>query len=364
MRSPLERLSRCTQMMLVVVALTAAVAPASEIVLTRFATDIASAPMGTAWNVAFELGGTTTFGCGPIYYAVEVDADRITISGGDIPILCVPHGPTFEFVTQPVELQAGSYTAVFEAYGEEWGRLDFSVGSEEGLIIETVPSPAPETDPFRLRVSGIWPDGCVPVAGDVSVGDGEILVRALGATCDAACTLAIENYAFETELIGPLDQGVWDVEYRVVSCGGEQIVGVRQIEVAPALGLPGCQPLGNVLCLDGASPGDRRFSAEVEFATSGNGGTVGVGQVVDALPTSAISGGLFWFFDPRNPEMLVKVLDGCSINGHFWVFVAATTDVGFELTITDEVASAVWTADNVDGLVARPVIDVEAFPCV
>ena len=44
---------------------------------------------------------------------------------------------------------------------------------------------------------------------------------------------------------------------------------------------------------------------------------------------------LFYFFDPANWEMLVKVLDGCEINNHFWVFAAAATDVEYTLTVTD-----------------------------
>ncbi|HXO42065.1 MAG TPA: hypothetical protein VN999_11480, partial [Thermoanaerobaculia bacterium] len=31
--------------------------------------------------------------------------------------------------------------------------------------------------------------------------------------------------------------------------------------------------------------------------------------------------GYFWFFDPSNVELTVKVLDGRAVNGHFWVFV-------------------------------------------
>lgn len=32
--------------------------------------------------------------------------------------------------------------------------------------------------------------------------------------------------------------------------------------------------------------------------------------------------GAFWFFDPVNIEVTIKVLDGRPINGHFWVFIA------------------------------------------
>ncbi len=45
------------------------------------------------------------------------------------------------------------------------------------------------------------------------------------------------------------------------------------------------------------------------------------------VPGATNESGLFWFFDDDNWEMLVKVLDGCGTNGHFWVFLAAATDV-------------------------------------
>ena len=39
------------------------------------------------------------------------------------------------------------------------------------------------------------------------------------------------------------------------------------------------------------------------------------------------SAGLIWFFDKNNPEVLIKVLGGCSFNGHWWVFLAPVTDL-------------------------------------
>ena len=80
----------------------------------------------------------------------------------------------------------------------------------------------------------------------------------------------------------------------------------------------------------------------------------------NAIPFTRDSG-LFYFFEPDNIEMLVKVLDGCAINGSFWVFYAATTDVGFELTVEDLVAGTSRVYTNPVGLPAAPVLDTEAF---
>ena len=68
-----------------------------------------------------------------------------------------------------------------------------------------------------------------------------------------------------------------------------------------------------------------------------------------------------WFFTPNNWEMLVKVLDGCSLNGHFWVFAAATTDVEYVLRVTDMQTGAVREYSNPLGNAAAAITDTSAF---
>lgn len=41
----------------------------------------------------------------------------------------------------------------------------------------------------------------------------------------------------------------------------------------------------------------------------------------------------FWFFEPENVEVFVKILDGCAINGYHWLFASSLSD----LPITIEV---------------------------
>ncbi len=98
-----------------------------------------------------------------------------------------------------------------------------------------------------------------------------------------------------------------------------------------------------------------RFQVEVEWRTAD---TSGLGQVV---PFGSEDSGLYTFFEPDNWEMLVKVLDGCTINGHFWVLAAATTDVGYTLTITDTDTGLVDTWNNPVGRASPAVIEIEAF---
>ena len=87
-------------------------------------------------------------------------------------------------------------------------------------------------------------------------------------------------------------------------------------------------------------------------------GETGSGHVV---PVGSPDSGLFYFFDPNNWEMLVKVLDGCPINDHYWVFAAATTNVEYTLKVTDTETNEVRRYRNRLGVSSAAVTDSTAF---
>jgi streptogramin lyase len=118
-----------------------------------------------------------------------------------------------------------------------------------------------------------------------------------------------------------------------------------------------CTPSAAELCLDG------RFSVQASFHTQQGGGLSGKGHAISLQSLGAPSGGLYWFFDSSNPEMLIKVIDGCALNGHYWVFYAATTNVGFTVTVTDQNTGHTHQYSNVDGTSAPPVQDTSALSC-
>jgi hypothetical protein len=99
---------------------------------------------------------------------------------------------------------------------------------------------------------------------------------------------------------------------------------------APALGLApahaqgSCFPTATHLCLNG-----ERFQVDVDWMLPG--GIAGKGQ---AVPLTADTG-MFWFFDNSNVELVIKVLDGRPVNGHFWVFYGGLSDVEYRITVTD-----------------------------
>lgn len=72
--------------------------------------------------------------------------------------------------------------------------------------------------------------------------------------------------------------------------------------------------------------------------------------------------GLFTFFDRENWEVLVKVLDGCEVNGHWWVFSAAATDVSYEFSI-DTAGGPSKVYRSAGGAPSRAQADIGAFRC-
>ncbi len=101
---------------------------------------------------------------------------------------------------------------------------------------------------------------------------------------------------------------------------------------------------------------DGRFLVEVEWRDFR--GNVGVGR---AVPTDQDATGLFWFFEEDNWEMLVKVIDGCSNDGHFWFLAASATNVEYHLRVTDLEAGVTKEYDNPLGREAPAIADNRAF---
>ncbi len=101
---------------------------------------------------------------------------------------------------------------------------------------------------------------------------------------------------------------------------------------------PACVPNATTLCLLGG-----RFKVEVSFTSNGGSGD---GQ---ALPLPGDASGMFWFFDIANVELAVKAIDGSGLNGKYWIFYGALTDVAYDLEVTDTTTSVSKTYHNAQG---------------
>ena len=114
--------------------------------------------------------------------------------------------------------------------------------------------------------------------------------------------------------------------------------------------LDGCFDGSEGLCL-----GDERFQVTVDFDTPNLGG--GRAQAIRETDDS----GLFFYFNPDNVELLVKVIDGCSVNGNYWVFASGLTDVELDIRVVDTASGEELTIENEQGNAFGPVLDTSAF---
>jgi Kazal-type serine protease inhibitor-like protein len=142
-----------------------------------------------------------------------------------------------------------------------------------------------------------------------------------------------------------------------------RLTAVWQEGLPPVVSLPVCTSGGitarrfaldcladsSRLCLNGG-----RFQVDVAWSAQGG---AGAGRPVGLTGDT----GYFWFFDPANVELVVKVLDGRALNGHFWVFYGSLSDIAFTLTVTDTATGARKVYRNPPSTLASRG-DTDAFP--
>ena len=146
---------------------------------------------------------------------------------------------------------------------------------------------------------------------------------------------------------------------RAVTLGGGDTLVVARHLLQPILADPvPCRLVAGIFArrLPGASlvVSDRfRVSVEWHDAASGDRGVGRPGPRTDDT-------GSFWFFEPDNLELIVKVVDGRRVNEHFWFFYGALTNVGYRITVTDLVTGDERRYDNPPGRLAS-FADTRAF---
>ncbi|MEM7352048.1 MAG: Ig-like domain-containing protein [Acidobacteriota bacterium] len=112
-----------------------------------------------------------------------------------------------------------------------------------------------------------------------------------------------------------------------------------------------CTAGGQRLCL-----ADDRFKAELTWRNFTD--PIAAGNVV---PGATDMSGLFYFADSENWEVLVKVIDQCATSNRFWVLAGASTNLEYELKITDTETGAIKTYFNPLGTPSGSVVDTQAF---
>lgn len=138
------------------------------------------------------------------------------------------------------------------------------------------------------------------------------------------------------------DAGVFAIGWVTFRHDPRQDKSVDNI-VARQFALP-CRADDTTLCL-----GSGRFRVRAFYRSE-----IGLAGAARALPLTDESGG-FWFFDEGNFELLVKVLDGCGVNGNYWIYAAGLTDVEVDLLVTDTWTGRVRTFSSPSGSAFQPI---------
>src|SRR5262249_49354375 len=116
----------------------------------------------------------------------------------------------------------------------------------------------------------------------------------------------------------------------------------------------GCLPDDATLCL-----GHGRFRVTATWGSFD--GTSGAAKALPLLGND--DSGLLSFFTPDNAEITLKVLDGCALDAHWWVFLAAASKVRYAVTVEDIVSGTRRVYDNPLGRLPPLVTDAAAFRC-
>ncbi len=104
-------------------------------------------------------------------------------------------------------------------------------------------------------------------------------------------------------------------------------------------------------CIDGG-----RFDVFVWFWNKG------LWNRAERLTTADLGqyGAVFYFFGPENPELLIKVINGCRINRHWWVYGSAATDLNYQVKVRERGGRTVSYHRDA----SLPLItDPSAIPC-
>jgi hypothetical protein len=337
-RSPLRALVLLTPFLF-------AVAPPAAATVVQ--ADLRVTPVAPTWQDAIEveLSGSANCLVDLVGTDLKVDASGaylvVEITEGCIidPPLETPFTVRARFPAQAV----GNYTVqvVEDGVPDPIAEAPVTVHYEADLLIEP---DLPASDAEPLGFSLVLPaSGCHDLVPPTVTGH-VIEVGFLDECLILPPGPSIQRPHFE---VGPLAPG----DYQIVAYRSSFVPSVATLMVH-VYDSSRCVPSDTVLCLN-----DDRFRAEVTW-TDFQGGN-GVGRAVP-LPGRGDTG-LFWFFNPANVELTVKVLDGCGVNGHYWVFVSSGSTVEYEITVTDTAMDRTRTYRNDLGATPTLIPDTNAF---
>jgi hypothetical protein len=211
-----------------------------------------------------------------------------------------------------------------------------------------VPALATDGAPVTLVFTGVASSACFGL--DPPAVEGRTITAQFEDNCPILPPGGPNVFREEYE-VGPLAAGSYEILFFDRSNFLQPALAKRPLTVVHG---DGCVPSPTRLCL-----AERRF--EVSVAWEDFRHNTGEGR---ALPLAGEGdSGLFWFFLPDNVELTVKVLDGCTVNGHHWVFLSSGSTVRYVVTVRDTLTGEVRTYLNELREEAPLEADTRAFPC-
>lgn len=154
-----------------------------------------------------------------------------------------------------------------------------------------------------------------------------------------------------------LSEGFRAIRVSVGVVGNGRAAHFDDVEVEQSGGggpIGDCQPDATTLCL-----ASDRYEVRAKWRTASDDGQ---GHGVEIEDGAGRGTGYFWFFNPANVEVVVKVIEACGPPFHsVWVFAGGLTNQEVELRVTDTQTGVFWTHLNPLGQVWSTVADTEAL---
>ena len=221
----------------------------------------------------------------------------------------------------------------------------------EASLDVLLPEPASDAAPFTLTFRGPATTSCYVLEPEEPLVQGRTITMRFSDNCPILPIPGAHIFA-EPFQVGPLPAGEYEVRFF------EHVEG----ETRPRLhrqtltvhDADGCVPSDTVLCLQ-----DGRFRVEVDWKDFENHAGKGHAIPLEGRDDS----GLFWYFREENIELTVKVLNGCGLGGHWWVFLSSGSTVEYTVKVTDTLTDRTKTYTNDRGEAAPLVADTAAFSC-
>jgi hypothetical protein len=195
-------------------------------------------------------------------------------------------------------------------------------------------------EPVSISVGFTIAQSCYSLDDETPVTSGTTITLRLGSCPIGTPPPTPPTRYTHTWDFGPLPAGTYTVRFLFNST----------VEAETSFRVVACAP--DTLCLQHG-----QFEVKAEWAA-------GIGSFGTATPIQLTADtGYFWFFQPENVELLVKVIDGCFLNGHFWFFAAGLTNVETRITVTDTLLGTTQTYTNPRGTPFAPVQATSTFGC-